>query len=770
MPVLSFRQRLRKLKAVSTRELVVRARYEAALRLERRRWRAGTLAPPDRLSNALRRDLSGPDWRTRLLEARSRQRGAWLPGTRDLSTTVSVLRARYRAECDATADEAARVRAHEFSFFGDTFRYGRDIDWMADPVTGAQWPPAFHADVPVHGGNVGYGDVKHVWELSRQQYLVDLAKAHVLTGDQVNLAELEQLVRSWIAGNPYATGVNWSCALEPAFRAWSWLWSYYLTADALAPEFHLEWLEGFYDHARFLARHLELYSSPYNHLIGEASALFVLGLSFPEFAEASAWRRTGAQLLEERLGEQFYADGGSVEQSTFYHHATTGFYMLAAIAGRSMGHDLSPRIWSALERAVEFSLWLSQPDGRTPEIGGADDGKPIRLEQLPLWDFRPYQAIGAVMFQRADFRAVAGRFHEDALWLLGTEGLTAFERLPATAPSALAVLLPKSGYFVGRTGWHAGADYLSFDCGEQAAGMRTDDVPNSMHGHADALSITAFLSGRRVLVDAGLFAYNAGGAWEAHFRETAAHNTARVDGRDQARHIGKMAWSNSYRTDVAAHHIGHDQCWIVASHDGYARGPHGVTHRRAAWLRAGGYFIVLDEFDGAGAHELEVNFQFAPGTLALANGRARFDDAAELAWVGSTEWTAEVRCGGESPADGWICSSLGVRTAAPRLSLRAHMTDAPVALLTIAAAAGAHDRLATLHTAVAPPVLAVRTAAGVEVVSSGRLHDVFATDALLAVQRVAPGSGVMVDTMLGTRFAAEEGALRRLLTEAGIDV
>ena len=50
-----------------------------------------------------------------------------------------------------------------------------------------------------------------------------------------------------------------------------------------------------------------------------------------------------------------------------------------------------------------------------------------------------------------------------------------------------------------------------------------------------------------MLVDSGLYAYNCGGEWEAHFRETAAHNTARIDGRDQARHIGKMAWSHSYR-------------------------------------------------------------------------------------------------------------------------------------------------------------------------------------------------------------------------------
>ena len=73
------------------------------------------------------------------------------------------------------------------------------------------------------------GDVKYVWELSRQQYLIDLAKAWFLAGTPDDLQAMQRLVQSWIAGNPYATGVNWSCALEPAFRFFSWLWAYYLT-------------------------------------------------------------------------------------------------------------------------------------------------------------------------------------------------------------------------------------------------------------------------------------------------------------------------------------------------------------------------------------------------------------------------------------------------------------------------------------------------------------------------------------------------------------
>jgi hypothetical protein len=662
-------RRLSKLRAMSAGEIVTRVAYKATLASERRAHAAGTLVPPDYLQRNLTREFRSDNWRATLIASRARAGDRFFASVREQDALRCLFDGPFAAERASCLREAALAKERRFEFFGGSYHYGGAIPWQDDPVTGKAWPRVYHADVPVHGGDVGFGDVKHVWELSRQQYLIDLAKAHFIADDAQSLAAMRDLVRSWVAGNPYATGVNWSCALEPAFRAWSWLWAYHLTAPHLDDDFHLEWLQALHLHGRFIARHLEHYSSPYNHLIGEASALYAIGLCLPEFSAAAAWKALARSVLEKRLPEQFYPDGGTSEQSTFYHHATLGFYLLSALLGRINGEELSPQVWRAIERGLEFSMQMTMPDGRTPEIGGADDGKPIRLEHLPLWDFRPYLAIGAVALGRPDFKAVAGRFYEDALWLLGSQGLTQFESMGAKAPATTAVLLPATGYFVARSDWSSHADYICFDAGEQAAGMRTDSVPNSMHGHADCLSVVLALNGRRVLVDSGLFAYNCGGAWEAHFRETAAHNTARIDGRDQALHIGKMAWSNSYRAIIEGSQTGPD-AWAVASHDGYGRGPEGVRHRRAVCLRRDHYAIVWDEFEGSGTHTLEVNYQFAPGDLAIvAPGLATFEGAAEMAWVSDQSWDASTHHGGAGPDEGWICPSLGVRVPAPRLRL-----------------------------------------------------------------------------------------------------
>jgi len=417
-------------------------------------------------------------------------------------------------------------------------------------------------------------------------------------------------------------------------------------------------------------------------------------------------------------------------------------------------------------------MTLLQPDGSTPTIGGADDGKPIRLEQLPLWDFRPYFAIGAVIFNRTDFKAMAGRFHEDALWLTGTPGMHAFDRLQAALPRRASSALPSSGYVVLRSDFGDRADYVCLDCGEQAAGMRQDAVPNSMHGHADCLSVVAWLGGKRTLVDSGFYAYNCGGDWEAHFRETAAHNTVRVDGRDQARHIRKMAWSHSYRATLEAWRDAGDCAWAVGSHDGYAKGPDGVRHRRAVFLRLNRYLLIADDLVGSGEHELEANYQFAPGTLETSTPqRALFDDTVDILWAGDQPWHATTACGGPGPADGWIAPSLGVRVAAPRLTLRCRTTRPRTRLLTILASRKDTDMASLVDmsgSASEPPLLAVVGKDAIDVIASGGQLSAgpIRSDATVVVCHVPAGSGdVESHAVGGTMVEVDAGGLRRLLAE-----
>jgi hypothetical protein len=677
-------QKLLKLRAMSAKELASRVAYKGFCTIER--GTIGGLRPPAaRLHRALRRDLrQDTAWARKLMDRRESAVSRFFTSVKEADAVRAQFGTTYasnRAKAISCADEVLEQR---IEFFGRIFTFSGAIPWHSDPVHGREWPRVYHREVPT-SADAAYGDVKYVWELNRHQFLIDLGKAWFLTHDERYPAKLMELVGSWISDNPYGIGVSWACALEPAFRTFSWLWAYHLTADApLKDEEHVAWLASFYDHGRFLYRHLEHYTSPYNHLIGEAAALYMLGVAFPEFSSAQAWRVRGRRVLEQQINRQFHSDGGSVEQSPFYHHATVGFYLLAATLGRVNGEEFDRSVWLGIERAIEFSMYLQQPDGTTPRIGGADDGKPLRMEHRSLWDFRFVPAIGAALFRRGDFKTAAGEFAEDALWLLGTAGQNAFEGVIPSRPPA-SVSLHGSGYFVMRSGWDTAANYVCFDCGAQADGLRRDNVPSAAHGHADCLSTIVWLSGRPVLADAGVYSYNGARPWVEHFRRTAAHNTLLVDGADQAEYRGKMNWARTYAPQLERFDFTPGRWRVSGSHDGYTRLNDPVTHRRTVYLRHANYVVICDEVLCQAPHHIELIFQFAPGVGEMQRDSRLVVGDAELAWTSNGSLTPLLYYGGYQPHEGWVAESLGVRTPAPRLVLSGDIDARGISIVTVIA-------------------------------------------------------------------------------------
>jgi hypothetical protein len=678
---------LAKVRAMSLAEIAWRVRDRAYREWDRRTARIQG-EPEERLRGAVSATTRGAsDWKLALLAARQGTASVLFPSLLNLVQTADCLRSRFPdgvARSVRQADGALQGRVH---FFGKDWSVGDSVDWHRAPGRSASWPLLHHTDIPIVGGDANLGDVKEVWELNRHHVLIDLAKAWLLTGDARYSDHIARLVDSWIDANPPGFGVNWAGPLEVAYRALAWSWAYGITFGELPDDVHVRWLASLGDHGAFLHRHLEIYSSPYNHLVGQAAVLYLLGLSLPEHSEAGQWRLRGRRVLEARLAIQFYADGGSVEQATCYHHATLGFYLLAALAGRQAGDPFSGAVWVALERALEFSGQLAQPDGRLPAIGDNDDAWPVCFDRIDGWDFRHYLAVGAVLFRKPELKHRAGALREEVLWLLGADACDEYDALPSKLPQQPSVFLSHSGYLVLRSDGGPAADYLLFDCGEQAGGLRHDGVSSAAHGHADALSVVLYLSGESVLVDAGFFTYNGERNWERFFRETAAHNTLRLDGRDQATHLEKMAWSFVPRVTVhATGDISSGNApavrWGEASHDGYARGQQPVVHRRTVWLRDG-YAVIADALDGVGVHDIEVTFQLSPGRTVVVEGRHLKAMPFELHWVASTEVDAAVDIGGGGPDGGWVAHALHTCTAAARLVLSSRSEAAHWRLLTV---------------------------------------------------------------------------------------
>jgi Heparinase II/III-like protein/Heparinase II/III N-terminus len=605
-------------------------------------------------------------------------------------STVSEMRLKYPAYVQEIQRIADMACEREFILLGVPVRYRNKISWCSDPISGKKWPMSFHRRINIFAGDTGAGDVKYVWELNRHQFLITLAKAYRLTGDERYVRVAVELLEDWIEANPYNAGVNWTSGLEVAIRSLSWCQVYTLfeSATAFGLATRRSVLRSLYEHGHYIEKHLSFFFSPYNHLIGEATALYVLGHLLSSLKAARRWRERGWAILQKEKPSQFHPDGGTVEQAAGYHHFTLGFYLQAILLRRRLGEAVPGDMWSLLEKAFEFSMHMTRPDGLVPMIGDGDEGKAIDLLQSSIWDFRPFLAIAAVLFERGDFKAIAGPFPPDATWLLGRVGWERYEALREAKPAENSRMLPESGYCIMRTGWDHQSHYLNFDCGEIAAGVSSEDIPSAAHGHADALSIEVSAHGVPILVDPGFYTYNGAEKWHRYFRETKAHNTVVVDDCSQADYRGRLKWSRAPEVHLEHCMLSSDFDYIEASHNGYRRLAQPVVHRRAVIFVKPDYWLIRDELWGEGEHQIDRYFHFAAAEVIRQRDgtaiHAKSGRGGNLAVISVEKEgiAVEAKLGGTEPEDGWLAMGYGRKVHAPvvRCSTKATL---PIALHTL---------------------------------------------------------------------------------------
>ncbi|MFQ5631851.1 MAG: alginate lyase family protein, partial [bacterium] len=560
------------------------------------------------------------------------------------------------------------------------------IQWQNDPRTGFKYPKGFYHDIDIFSSN-GKVDIKHVWELNRLQFLIELAKAWYVTGQGKYRFEIDAVVADWHTSNPYKTGVAWTSALEVGVRAFSLFWTlnFYLAAgNPSVRTVHLL-LKLLYLSGRYINENLSIYFSPFNHLIGEAAALFMIGYLFPGFLDAEEWRDRSWEVLVSQVDKQFHEDGGSVEQATFYHHFTLGFYIQCVAFLMQNGGRVPEQMFRRIEKATEFAMYLTRPDGTMPWIGDNDAARSLYFSFPAHWDFRGFQAIGAIWFGRSDMKNVAVELGEEAYWLLPAKEHEKFVQIPTIEPVVPFVHLKTSGYTVLRTGWQP-QDHFSFiDCGQIAAGLFSDGTPSAAHGHADLLSFEIAPYGESLLIDPGFSNYRGGYRWHTHFRSTAAHNTLEIDGLCQLEQVGILNWANAPDFADLQLFTGKHACGFCGEHYGFHKLLDKPTHRRYFLFVERSFWVVADYvYSGITEklfeHQFVHNFHFNGQVdaewqndrkMLLVKGK-RAGLGIYFLHPGVIATDSEIRIGGPKPQDGWISPTYRERRKAPIATIAFH--------------------------------------------------------------------------------------------------
>jgi len=516
----------------------------------------------------------------------------------------------------ARADRALR---HEFVSIGYPHTFGPVIDW--------------HFDKTTEPGSTYAPNNEWTWQLNRHAEWTALARAYRRTHDEKYAREFVAEMLGWVKDCPMpkdaANGPRsaWR-TIETGIRAaeiWPEVWYTFVKSPAMTDDALLTFLGAYLYHAH----HLMAFHTTGNWLAMEGNGLFHVGVLFPEFRDAAAWRATGGKWIYDEMNNQVYPDGVQIELSSGYHHVSLnnflGVYKIAKLNKVELPADFLNR----LEKMYDFDVYGAMPDGRLP---GVQDGNyyPVRHALEEAAELFP---------DRADFRWYA------------TGGASG--KPPAETNHAFSW----AGYFVMRSGWDPDARYLWFDGGPFGYG----------HQHEDKLQLIVAAYGKVLLTDPGNFTYERS-KWRDYFIDSFSHNVVLVDGQPQRR---RGARRDTYIAKQPANAVwGSD--YVEATFDENFGGDvkNNVTHTRAVMFVRPNFWVVLDKLmakDGK-EHTYDALFHFEDSVkadgLRLGTQNAA---AANLTVAARPDDGLSVKIveGQESPVQGWLPIGLNRVRPAP---------------------------------------------------------------------------------------------------------
>jgi hypothetical protein len=546
-----------------------------------------------------------------------------LPTVTQWITQLDSLERPAAAELCARADA---IVAHRFDLLGSgPTELGPTIDWQRDFKTGRSWPLAHISLIQVSYQDAS--DIKVPWELSRCQHLPLLAAAHRVSGDDRYLDEIGSQLQDWIRANPVEFGANWACTMDVAIRSVNWLAALLIVSDAVRQPWLEEVIASLLLHCRFIRRHLESGPARGNHYLSDVVGLLCTASLFATSAEGQTWVAWAVDELGREMQHEVRADGCCHEASISYHRLVCELFIVAADAAEALvPGSLDPIVRVGIERMLGFVADYTKGDGLAPQIGDADNGR-----LLPLDDYA-----------RADQRS--------HLHLFG-------QARRQWRPASRSAAYPAGGFYVLRAG-------------ELHAVVRCGDVGiygRGCHAHNDLLAFELSHGAQPLVSDAGSYVYTANPGARNWFRSIAVHNALSVDGAEQNEILPDrlFAMEDRAQAEVIAWEVGEGETTLVGRHFGFAGEPTRAVHTRTLTLsRTECALEVVDRVESAFGHEISF-------VLALEADRVDRRQV-DLAVAFFADCELHIQCDGLEiePVDISLSAGYGERHPVPGIRLR----------------------------------------------------------------------------------------------------
>lgn len=486
------------------------------------------------------------------------------------------------------------------------------IDWHTDFKTGYKWKPGIfyrrYAQEEINSSS----DVKIPRELSRCHHLLKLGLIYRLTKDEKFAKTSIDHILNWIDNNPLMFSINWGCTMDVAIRSVNWIWALaLLQGSSFLNREVIRIIKGsLYQHGWFIWRNPEkepVYSA--NHYLADIAGQIYLGLLFQGIKEADLWLEKGKHELFREIRIEILPSGMSYERSTNYNRLVIELILYPILLLRNSGHEIPMDIWYRLEKMFEFVMYSLKPDGTSPIIGDQDNGRLLPFGVEDLNDFRYLLSIGALLYNRPDFKAHGDGFNVYCSILGGDDALERWRSIKSCSANLESRAFHDVGIYILRSK----GDYLLLNASGKGL---YPELGVGTHTHSDLLSFELFTHGKTFLVDPGSYIYSADAEARMMFRSTYMHNTVVIDGVSQDEILKDVLWDFKRKAipKVTKWESNYNHDLISASHSGYSRLNDPVLHERSlSYIKKTSLWIIRDSFTGNDKHKFEWFFHFNTG-------------------------------------------------------------------------------------------------------------------------------------------------------------
>ena len=492
--------------------------------------------------------------------------------------------------------QADQIINHKLSYFNlQNVDLGRPINWQLDRNINVQAPmkPVMFVD---YRQATKFGDCKLVWEPNRHHQLLVLARAFKITNDEKYAKAVFEQIFSWIEQNPFGYGMNWRSPLELGVRLVNWVWAIDLVSDSNAyKNANLEAIRNSaYQHCYDIQGKYSQGTSANNHLIGEATGVFVASIYF-NFQDE--WVQESKNILEHEIQAQSYPDGGSRELAQGYQYFVLQFYMAAGITGMKSDQAFTLKFQQTYKRMTHFLLAIAE-GGDIPQFCDGDDGYVLNLGGPKLNRKAELIAMSQIFEDKKGEKPGQEEITEVEFWL------NQFCNHSLKSSMLESAAFPDSGYYLLQNTNSYNVS-LMFDCGP----LGYTNI--AAHGHADALSFVLRIEGENILIDPGTYDYFTYPEWRSYFKSTQAHNTVEIDELDQSVMKGLFLWDQHAESSCDSWEVDSNGGKITAHHDGYLRLSDPVLHTRTVELDGANSTIsVIDNIDCKKEHRVKMHYHY----------------------------------------------------------------------------------------------------------------------------------------------------------------